>query len=158
MLRFPSLSWFEELRAVAGTDLERLKRLGTVDLTLVVKIDFATHSDFYQIKFAGYRCNEVRELRQLSESDPDAVILEGPYQTWREMIESIQADGHAALQYTLNTLTLYDTPLRVTAQNQLDTDLFYRYQQNLQEFFDSAAKLPTYFAESENAHAPAALA
>lgn len=148
MLRFPSVQWFEELRAAAGSDLERLKRLGTVDLTLVVKIDFATHSKFYQIKFTGYRCIEVRELGDLAASAPDAVIIEGPYQTWRDMIESIQANGHADLQHTLNTLTLYDTPLRVTAHNQLDTDLFYRYQQNLQEFFDSAAKLTTYFAES----------
>ena len=39
--------------------------------------------------------------------------------------------------------------------NQLDTDLFYRYQQNLQEFFDGAAKLTTYFAETEKTHAAA---
>jgi len=52
------------------------------------------------------------------------------------------------------TLTLYDTPMRVTSENQLDTDLLHRYQQNLQEFFDSSASLPTYFAENEQPHAP----
>lgn|SRR5487761_1107061 len=49
-------------------------------------------------------------------------------------IATARRSGH-----TLNTLTLLDTPLRIDAENQLDADLFYRYQQNLQEFFDGAA-------------------
>ena len=155
MLRFPSTPWFEELRAIANSNVERLKRLGTVDLALVVKIDFGDRSQFYEITFTGYRCVGVRELSAIAEAAPDAVVIEGPYQTWREMVENIQAHGQADLKYTLNTLTLYDTPLRVTSANQLDTDLFYRYQQNLQEFFDGASQLTTYFAETEKAPAAA---
>lgn len=33
-------------------------------------------------------------------------------------------------------------------------DCYDRYQHNLQEFFDRSASLPTYFAESEQPHAP----
>ncbi|HUO05754.1 MAG TPA: hypothetical protein VMU16_11215 [Candidatus Binataceae bacterium] len=153
MIRFPSVLWFEEMRALANSDPEHLRRLGTVDLALVVKIDSADRSSLFEIAFSGYRCTQVRELADLAAAAPDAVVIEGPYQTWREMVENIRAHGHADLNHTLNTLTIYDTPMRVTARNQLDTDLFYRYQQNLQEFFDNAAKVPTYFAESEQAHA-----
>jgi hypothetical protein len=149
MLRFPALSWFKSLQEAANANPERSRRLGTVDLTLVVKIDYPASGQYFEITFSGYRCTNVRQLAELCEARSDAVIIEGPYQTWREMIESIVAHGHADLNYTLNTLTLYDTPLRVTSQNQLDTDLFYRYQQNLQEFFDAAAGIATYFAETE---------
>jgi len=155
MLRFPSVLWFEELRTIANSNPDRLRRLGTVDLVLAAKVDFPDRSKLFEITFSGYRCTGVREIPALSAAAPDAVVLEGPYQAWREMIENIQAHGGADLTHTLNTLTIYDTPLRVTAKNQLDTDLFYRYQENLQEFFDNAAKIATYFAENERAHAAA---
>jgi hypothetical protein len=41
--------------------------------------------------------------------------------------------------------------MRVYADNQLDVDLFYRYQQNLQDFFDAGARVQAYFAEDEQA-------
>jgi hypothetical protein len=46
----------------------------------------------------------------------------------------------------LNTLTLADWPMQVSAANQLDVDRFYRYQQTLQEFFDEAGRFETDFA------------
>jgi hypothetical protein len=63
------------------------------------------------------------------------------------MIRSIQQHGKAELAYTLNTLTLADFPMRVTAENQLDVDAFYRFQETLQEFFDEASSFHTAFAE-----------
>ncbi len=57
------------------------------------------------------------------------------------MLEAIRRNGKADLPHTLNTLTLADVPMRVTAANQLDVDRFYRYQETLQEFFDEAAAM-----------------
>ncbi|MGH7815319.1 MAG: hypothetical protein ACREQI_15105 [Candidatus Binataceae bacterium] len=156
MLRFPSVPWFEELRTIANANPERLRRLGTVDLVLTVKIDFPGRSQLFEITFNGYRCSGVREIPALSAvAPPEAIVLEGPYQAWREMIENIQAHGAADLRHTLNTLAIYDTPMRVTAGSQLDADLFSRYVQNLQEFFDNAAKITTYFAENDQPQATA---
>jgi hypothetical protein len=140
MTWFPSKEFFEELRAHVNANPDLFRRLGTVDMTLVVKIDYDDSSDCYEIAFSGYHCTGVRHLSSLAGAAKGAVILSGPYSGWREMIDNIVANGHADLEHTLNTLTLLDTPLRIDAENQLDADLFYRYQQNLQEFFDAAGR------------------
>jgi hypothetical protein len=140
MTWFPSKEFFEELRAHVNANPDLFRRLGTVDMTLVVKIDYDDSSDCYEITFSGYRCTGVRQLASVANAAKGAVILSGPYSGWREMIDNIVANGHADLEHTLNTLTLLDTPLHIEADNQLDADLFYRYQQNLQEFFDGAGR------------------
>jgi hypothetical protein len=140
MTRYPSKEFFEELRTRANANPDLFRRLGTADMTLVVKVDYDDKSDFYEIEFAGYRCTGVKQLNSIAEAPTGAVVISGPYPAWREMIDNIVTKGHADLEHTLNTLTLMDTPLRVDADNQLDTDLFYRYQQNLQEFFDGAGQ------------------
>lgn len=147
MIAFPSEEWFAALKRFADEDPERYRRLGTVDLVLVVKVDFPEGDRLFELVFSGYRCVAVRELSSLAGAAAGAVVLEGGYDTWREMIESIERNGKADLAHTLNTLTLPDWPLRVTAANQLDTDRFYRYQQTLQEFFDEAARFQTKFVE-----------
>lgn len=136
----PSKEFFEALRTRINADSDRPRRLGTVDMTLVVKIDYADKSDYYEIRFSGYRCTGVRQLKSSIEADKGAVVVSGPYEVWREMFDNITSKGAADLAHTLNTLTLLDTPLLMQADNQLDADLFYRYQQNLQEFFDGAAQ------------------
>jgi hypothetical protein len=151
MVRFPSVEFFDALRTLINADPDRFRRLGTVDMTLVAKIDYPDRSDRYEIVFSGYRCVSVRQLATAVPAARDAIILEGPYPAWREMVENIARNGAADLEHSLNTLTLLDTPLRVYADNQLDVDLFYRYQQNLQDFIDAAARVQTYFAEDEQA-------
>lgn len=153
MVRFPSEEFFEALRAAINADQERVRRLGTVDMTLVASIDYPDRSDRYAVEFAGYRCLGVRHLATGAPPPKDAIVLKGAYPAWREMVENIVRNGGADLEHTLNTLTLLDDPMTVEADNQLDVDLFYRYQQNLQEFFDGAARVPLCFAEEEHAQA-----
>jgi hypothetical protein len=145
MMQFPSSEWFVTLKQRMEHDPDRYRRLGTVDVVLVTKIDTGGGSELYEIGFRGYRCTDVRRLRSLAEAAPGAVVLEGSLATWREMIEAIESNGKADLPHTLNTLTLADVPMRVTAANQLDVDRFYRYQETLQEFFDEAAGFRTDF-------------
>jgi hypothetical protein len=151
MVRFPSVEFFEALRGLVNADQDRFRRLGTVDMTLVASIGYPGHIERYAIEFAGYRCTGVRKLALNEPAPKDAIILEGAYPAWREMVEDIVRNGGADLEHTLNTLTLLDDPMRVVADNQLDVDLFYRYQQNLQDFFDAAAHVPISFAEEEQA-------
>ncbi len=151
MVRFPSVEFFEALRTLVNADQERFRRLGTVDMTLVASIDYPGHSDRYAIEFAGYRCVGARRLAIDEPAPKDAITLTGAYPAWREMIEDIVRNGGADLEHTLNTLTLLDDPMRVQADNQLDVDLFYRYQQNLQDFFDETAHVAVCFADEERA-------
>jgi len=152
MASFPSVEFFEALRSQINANPDRFRRLGTVDMILIAKIDYdASRCDRYEIVFSGYRCAGVCRLAQTDPLPGDAVVLAGPYAAWREMIGNIVFNGQADLEHTLNTLTLFDEPLKVEAANQLDTDLFYRYQQNLQEFFDGAARVPVNFYQSESA-------
>lgn len=154
MIQFPSSEWFVALQRRMEQDPDRYRRLGTVDIVLVAKIDMDGASELYEIGFRGYRCTGVRRLRSLAEAASGAVVLEGSLGTWREMIEAIRRNGKADLPHTLNTLTLADVPMRVTAANQLDVDRFYRYQETLQEFFDEAAGFRTEFAAEASAAAP----
>jgi hypothetical protein len=141
MPRFPSTDWFLALKSRMDEDAQRYRRLGTVDIVLVVKIEGA-EDPLFEIAFQGYRCTGIRRLASIGEAAPGAVVLEGSLATWREMLEAIRHNGKADLPHTLNTLTLADVPMRVTAANQLDVDRFYRYQETLQEFFDEAATVP----------------
>ena len=152
MTRFPSIEFFEQLCARVNANPDLFRPLGTVDMTLVVKIDYADASDAYEIRFEGYRCTGVRKLSTLADAAKGSVVLSGPYSAWREMIDNTIRNGHADLEHTLNTLTLMETPLRIDAENQLDADLFYRYQQNLQEFFDGTGALAA--AARAGANAP----
>lgn len=148
MILFPSVVWFRALQQAMDADPERYRRLGTIDLVLVAKIDFPRRSECYEITFSGTRCTGVRRAASPREAAPWAVVLEGSYETWRDMILSIERNGKADLAHTLNTLTLADEPMRVTAENQLCVDGFYRFQETLQEFFDEASAFRTDFPES----------
>jgi hypothetical protein len=144
MADFPSVRWFQRLADRMDRQSEKYRRLGVIDLTLVVKIDFPDgSSERYCLVFEGYRCTKVLLLppgAPIPGKHP--VICEGELATWKEMVENIQAHGGADLTHTLNYLTLPDWPLRLVAaseEDQLDVDRFYRYNESLQEFFNEAA-------------------
>jgi hypothetical protein len=62
------------------------------------------------------------------------------------MIENIRDHGEPDLGHTLNRLTMAGTPMKVVASDQLQVDLFYRFNQSIQAFFNEAAGVPTEFA------------
>lgn len=155
METFPSTAWFSQLAERMAAQPEKYRKLGVIDLTLVVKVDFSDQrSELYSLGFDTYGCREVRQIERLSDiGRSHVVVIEGAYPVWREMIENIRTHGAADLVHTLNYLTLPDWPLRLSpvdpSEDQLDVDRFYRYNQTLQEFFDEAAALETGFAEPE---------
>jgi hypothetical protein len=148
---FPSVAWFEALAERMRGNPEKYRKLGPVELTLVLSIVYPDgRRERYAVEFEGLGVRSVAEVSDVSCVDGrHPVILEGEYAAFRDMIESIQTHGHADLTHTLNYLTLPDWPFTLQpvdeGAGQLDVDRFYRYNQSLQEFFDEAATVPTRF-------------
>ena len=152
MRKFPSEEWFSDLQQAMDANLDKYRRLGTIEMTLYVKINFDDdRSEIYKLVFNGYRCKEVKQVKSPElGSTQEAAVLEGDYETWKEMVSDIRKNGGAKLNHTLNYLTLPDVPFRVWSegdQAQLDIDRFFRFNESLQQFFDESANFETEFRE-----------
>lgn len=146
-MKFPSVEWFQALRDLSLKDIDRFKRLGFCDCTVGISVESDGANEAAQgfvLTFDGYTCSQIREsARPREEAD---FTLAAPHSVWQEMIDNIRENGEADLRHTLNYLSLPSVPLRLVAADQLKEDLFYRYNQTLQEFFNQSAKVETEFA------------
>jgi hypothetical protein len=141
MARFPSVEWFEDAAARHAADPEKLKRLGYVEANVGILVEDGARADGFVLEFAGYGPKEVRATpNPVAESD---FTIAGPLSAWREMIENIRSNGEPDLQHTLNRLTMAGTPLRLEANDQLELDLFFRFNQSFQAYFDASAAVRT---------------
>lgn len=147
MTKFPSVEWFQALSERAAADREEFKRLGYFDANVGVKIDAnGAGTKGYVLEFASYGVRSVKDV-----ADPVPVsdfTIEGSLDAWTEMVRNIQDHGEPDLDHTLNRLTMAGVPMKVVAKDQLEIDLFYRFNQSLQAFFNEAAALPTEFGRS----------
>lgn len=142
MARFPSVEWFELLASKANSKSEELAEFGFAYIRLACRIDGLADGDkCYGIRIEGYDVASDGEIEPGSWGAD--CVLEGPADAWSSMISSIQANGSADLSYTLNALTLAEDPMRVTGDDPMGRDLFYRFNQTLQELFDLSADIPT---------------
>lgn len=141
MARFPSVEWFVEVADNFRTDQERAKRLGYVEANVGVLVEDGASTKGFVLEYAGYGPRAVREVKDpVAESD---FTIAGPLDAWREMVENIAANGEADLEHTLNRLTMAGVPLRLESRGQLEADLFFRFNQSFQAFFNAAAGVPT---------------
>lgn len=138
---FPSLAWFQALQQLANADPE-LRRLGSTDTTMGIKAGAA----IFLVTFQAFRCETI-----VPGSDDDLLgvdfVLEMSLAQWQEMLENIHTHGSADRQHTLNTLDMR-TPGGIANNatgDQFRADLFFRYNQTLQHFFNLSAQLPTTF-------------
>lgn len=143
---FPSTTWFLALAGRMEQDEAAFRDLGSIECTMVVRIDAPAGPELYEVAFEGFNVQSVRRLACLEDAAPDHFVLEASLDTWREMIDNIRANGGPDLTHTLNYLTFPDTPMRVTGPDQLEVDAFYRYNQSLQRFFNGAAAVSTVYA------------
>jgi hypothetical protein len=142
-MQFLSVEWFEALKARAEADDKTFRRLGFCDA--VVRVDVEDEpSRSIRLTFADYGCERVEEVSL--GADADFALVAG-VDVWREMFENIQANGGADLQHTLNYLQLPGI-IRLEAVDQGQADMFYRFSQTFQAFFDQAAAVPTEFGEA----------
>ena len=61
------------------------------------------------------------------------------------MLKDIQQNGHATHDFTINSLDLHTDTEFARGKDYTRRDLFYRFNQTLQEYFDMAAKFETTF-------------
>ena len=140
MPAFPSTDWFEALRSVVLEDPE-WRAFGMMDCAMGVNVGEST----IKIVFDGYEIPEIADISSdPSSSDLDFTLVMPP-ERWREMLENIQSNGHADLHHTLNTIDLESPEELAKGEDYTRRDLFYRFNQTLQDFFDASSKIETTF-------------
>ena len=145
-LVFLSLQWFEAVQALVNEDPE-FRRLGSVDTKMGVK----SGSDIFLMTFQAFKCIEVSAGTEDDLFELD-FYLDMPPETWQEMLTNIKENGAADHQHTLNTLDLRlpDGLSSNATGDQFKADMFFRYNESLQQFFNLSAQVDTVFVECIN--------
>ncbi len=133
-IRFPSLEFFRALQQRAKDDAGAFEKLGVCDTTFGIRVG----SDLYRIAFEVYECTEVDET-----SDPTTLdfVLTAPVELWKEMFESVLANGGADAAHTINSLTHVGDLMKVEYEDPEGHDRLYRFMATIQEFLDEAQHL-----------------
>jgi len=140
-MKFPSEKWFEAVRQVYNSDSSLHSGGGGACHT---RAGFTIGEDHYLIEFDGLECAQIKlvDLADLEDSD---FIIRMPRKLWSAMIGNIQTHGKADLEHTLNSLDLSveEGIAYSPVDDQYRQDLFYRYNQNFQDFFDASSRVQT---------------
>ncbi len=138
-IKFPSVEFFQELaRRMKANDRE-FEKLGFCDTVMGVKVD-GKSSHLYSLTFDVFECSDVRELSSAEGAGFD-FVLEAPFALWKEMLESVQKNGHPTPAFTLNSLSHVGDRMKVVYDDPEGHDKFYRFMATLQAFVDQAADL-----------------
>lgn len=142
MAVFPSVDWFEAVRKVFNED-DRYHGggAGACNCQMAIKSGATT----IQLTFEGRDCISAQQITGPEAADLD-FYLEMEPQAWRTMLENIREFGHASLDQTLNTLDLDRDNGICRGEDQYRADLFFRYNQTFQNFFDASARVETTFS------------
>lgn len=140
-LNFPSVEWFEALRALVNED-PGYRQIGTVDATMGIKVS----DQVFVLAFEAFQCLSVRAGDEYDLISVDFFIEMEP-EGWRTMLNSIKANGAAESGQTLLSLDMLNEISNNATGDQLKADMFFRYNQSLQHFFDLSAGLNTVFAD-----------
>ena len=141
---FPSVRWFDAVRDVFNNDDSyRGAGGGYCNCTAGIKIGDA----IFVLTFEGQECVRAVAADDATLDDVD-FYLDMSAADWHEMVANIRDNGHADLHHTLNTLDLDREDGLATSHHgdQYREDLFFRYNQTLQFFFDASARVKTEFA------------
>lgn len=138
---FPSVEWFRAVADLVNQD-PAYRKLGTCDAKMGVQVG----ERLFEIDFEAYEVVDVKELDPGQPHDLDFTLVL-PYEGWKEMIENIRQNGRADLSHTLNSIDLAAPEEFARSDDYYRRDLFYRYNQSLQHFFDTSAKIETQFVD-----------
>ncbi len=144
MAQFPSVAWFKAVSKVFNSD-ESYRGAGGGQCHCQAGIKVGNR--VFILLFEGFECIKAREVK-FSELEPVDFYLEMPLKDWKAMVRDIAENGAASLHYTLNTLDLdRESGLSHSVHgDQYREDLFFRYNQTFQFFFDASARIKTTFA------------
>ncbi len=143
MAQFPSVAWFKAVSKVFNTD-ESYRGAGGGQCHCRAGMKIGKR--VFLLVFEGFECSDAREV-DVSELESVDFYLEMPLKDWKSMIQDIAENGAASLHYTLNTLDLdrEDGLSHSVHGDQYREDLFFRYNQTFQFFFDASARVKTTF-------------
>ena len=143
MYKFPSLEWFDAVRKEFNAD-DSFRGAGGGRCDCFA--GFQIGDDLYVAQFEGFEVSSVAHGTDEDRSKAD-FYLEMPVEQWCDMGRNIAANGQADLGYTLNTidLSLLDGLSRSVHGDQYREDLFFRYNQTMQFFFDASSRIETVF-------------
>lgn len=133
---FPSASWFEHMAADVEARADVYRHLGFCDFRLVMEIVDGDSTQSFGLVLDGYDVLYAGELEEVGAFGADATLA-GEVAAWREMVGNIVRNGRADGHHTLNALTIAEAPLRVSSNDPLGRDKFFRYAETLQTMFDS---------------------
>jgi len=144
-VHFPSLEWFRRLANRMNDARARQEQLGYVDCVAGFSVKDGDDAFTVQVTFEEFEATEVREVGPGEAARAD-FTLEADLGTWRTMIESIaRGGGRPDLDQSLNRLSHMGTPMTVVSDDPLRRDLYFRYNQSLQEFVNASAGFTTRF-------------
>ena len=147
-LGFPSVEWFQRLAQIMKGNRALHEHLGYIDcVAQFTVLDGGLRGKAWsvQVTFEEFEAIDVRETDDEARAD---FKIEATLATWREMIENIaNGRGRPDLTHTLNYLSHTGVPIRVWSDDPLRKDLFFRYNQSLQEFVNASAVFRTIFSE-----------
>jgi len=149
-IAFPSLEWFERLAQLMAANRARHEHLGYVDCVAVFSVldgGLRGRPWSVQVTFEEFEATDVREATMTDLARAD-FTLDATLATWREMLESIaRGRGRPDLTHTLNYLSHTGTPIRVWSDDPLRKDMFFRFNQSLQEFINASGTFQTIFPD-----------
>lgn len=142
---FPSAQWFNAVREVYNSD-DSLHSGGGGACDTVA--GFRVGTDDYIIVFEGKECADTHAAKD-GEMENTDFIIEMSEALWKEMVANVQDNGKADLDHTLNSIDLQqeESIAYSPADDQYRQDLFYRFNQNFQDFFDASSRVDTSFDE-----------
>ena len=145
MTQFPSEAWFKKVQEIYNSDSSlHTGGGGACDTTAGFKIG----DEGYRIVFEGRQCAEIRCASEAELGAPETdFIIEMAPDLWKEMVANIQEHGAAHDEHTLNSIDLrQDESIAYSPEDdQARQDLFYRFNQNFQDFFDASSRVETTF-------------
>ena len=140
-LVFPSVEWFQAVQQIVNDDPE-FRRIGTIDVSAGIKVG----TKVFILTFEAFRCTQVRQASEVDLLEVE-FYLEMSAEDWAEMLQNIKENNGADLNHSLNTLDMMkESGISKNAiEDQYLADMFFRYNQSLQHFFDVSARLDTTF-------------
>lgn len=143
-IAFPGAAWFQQLADLMNGNRARQEQLGYVDCVAGFRVTGDAAPRTFEVTFEEFSAIGVREAAPGDERAD--FVLEATLATWREMIENIAAGGgRPDLTHTLNYLSHPGTPVRLVSDDPLKSDLYFRYNQSLQEFVNASSAIDTVF-------------
>ena len=141
---FPSIEWLTDVARLAMDD-DQYRRFGRVDALVGLKVG----ERFFRLTFDVFDILDIREIHEDDLRDLDFYLDMEP-ERWQAMLQTIQQHGHAEREFTLNSLdlTLPDGLHQNATDDGYRADKFFRYNENLQRYFDLSAQVETTFDSS----------